>query len=287
MRLVARGVFGLAFGALVIGCSDPASPRPTPLTPSEGSLPVTTLKLVSGWDGSPVVGARASVGSGTFYSDGSGTVAITGGGWDVPLDIVADGYLRRHTLIAGDTVSLWPAAGPAEEEAIRELAFVERGEAWHLRDSFVTMHLVIDRSIPSGVAARIPQAAREINALLGRERIGVAGGPTLAEEAQFTVLVAADRTGTCRAWLHGVCYAAQFAYGSDETLLLAADALARLETPLRGLASAFLRGDNPLPGLLSRRHPTASLSLLEQQALRMLGQRSPCTIWPDDDREPC
>ena len=55
-------------------------------------------------------------------------------------------------------------------------------------------------------------------------------------------------------------------------------------TPLRLLALANFVGQAPCRGrLLTEQGRETELSLLEQQALRMLSQRQACTQFPDDD----
>ena len=72
--------------------------------------------------------------------------------------------------------------------------------------------------------------------------------------------------------------------GETQALVVTAEAMERPGTALRLLALANFVGANTLPGLLSTEQGRETeLSLLEQQALRMLSQRQACTQFPDDD----
>lgn len=78
----------------------------------------TTLRIVSGGGNEiPVVGAEVIVGGENLISDADGTVTLLRDANDgATVDITADGYLARQTLLrrqTGPRLSLWPTTGPS------------------------------------------------------------------------------------------------------------------------------------------------------------------------------
>ena len=76
-------------------------------------------------DDAPVTNAAVRVGGVAWTVDVDGSIdAVTDlRGRDI--DIEARGFLPRKTRIKSDTVTLWPAAGAREAEAIKQLAFYQ------------------------------------------------------------------------------------------------------------------------------------------------------------------
>ena len=141
---LARRVRLLPILALMVSCGDdtPTSPTlpsrsttspgtsSTPNLLSTGTLPAgTVLRIVSGAGGAPVAAAQVKV-EGTLYeTDENGSVTLSSGvGRDTRLDIIAEGFLDRRTLLGmPDTtrLTLWPRdhANSLNEEFTRAIVY--------------------------------------------------------------------------------------------------------------------------------------------------------------------
>jgi hypothetical protein len=94
----------------LVGCGG-GSPTSTPPVSSTDIPAGTVLRLVSGDTGAPVVGASVNIAGQGLRTDATGSVTLRlNVGDKATTDVVADGFLRRFTLLRkGDTTfPLWP-----------------------------------------------------------------------------------------------------------------------------------------------------------------------------------
>ena len=245
------------------------------------------MRIVSGWDDSPVAGARVLVDGVQRSTEDDGSLTDVVDLRGRAIDIDARGFLPRKTRITAERLTLWPAASEQEVQAIARLVYY-RGRLVNL-DVRATLRLI--REVAYNHDAAFGAAVDTINAVMRDRRFAVEGrDPEVDDGAVWTVSVGGAKECGGHAFFapYGLCLPYLWFRGDRDNaiVLLTPDALARPESPLRLLALAHLVGDNPLPGLLNPSTPEATeLTLLEQQVLRMLPQRLPCTTFPDDDRD--
>ncbi|MBK5299085.1 MAG: hypothetical protein JJE40_18180 [Vicinamibacteria bacterium] len=277
--------------------SIPQSTPPVPEAPPPPSPPsaITQVRIVSGWDDAPVTNATVRIDGVARPDAADGTVTDVADLTGRDIEIETRGFLPRKTRIISDTVTLWPAAGAREAEAIKQLLFYrpDDGGTPSLVSLNIRAVLSLDAVLSMDERVAFEQAADRLNELIGEQRFAIAGAtglpPPIPNAGDWRVLVgdtnncilgSSPAFGFCLPylWFRG-------APGEIQALGVTREAMNRPGTPLRLLAMANIVGSNPLRGLLTAAHGgETELSLLEQQALRMLSQRKSCTKFPDDDR---
>jgi hypothetical protein len=282
LRLLVVGA-GIYAGACGGGGAGVAPTAPTTssaeVLPPAGKQPV---RILSGGNGKPVVGAIVSVNYDDNYaSDGNGNV-VPGPYSDWPMgaaiDVDASGYLPRRTTVPGDrVVTLWPVADGTEADAVREMVYGQ-GEVLYPHDSGPLTLSVLDADYDL--------------AAVWEDEAAAFGAPfhltyNLSHNFQYDpdeIAVRFARTGECDltpAW--GFCQEPPLDTRSSRTFRVLPERSRDPRTIRRVLASWFL-GPNPLPGLMNPDAPANELSPLETQTIRMILQRPLPNRWPDTDR---
>ncbi len=268
---------------------------PTPVVSGQAPLPpaespaITRVTVVSGWDDAPVAGARVQVNGKAMVTDGGGTISDTADMRGAAIDIEAAGFLVRRTRVDRPMLRLWPAADERSAQAIRQLAYSrEFTEQDTLRQIAARAFISVPPDLP-GLADRFREAVADANEIMVAETYSMDERDYYFEGQTWAIVQVAD--ADCP---FGICLPAPHLRGDPDLrarleVPVTKAALAQPQTPLRLLVMAQFVGTNPLPGMLNPRTPEITYpSLLERQALRLLLQRRPCTIWPDDDRtNPC
>lgn len=123
----------VVLSALLPACAGGSSSGGAPTAPPSAQpspFPAgTVLTVVSADTSRPVVGASVVVSNRSYATNINGEITLTeSAGIDSILDIVADGYLDRQTLLRGPTevrFTLWPRANPVglSESFVREIVY--------------------------------------------------------------------------------------------------------------------------------------------------------------------
>lgn len=278
--LVACAVVGVVATACEPGAVSQIAPTQQPdALPIQGAPPseLTLLgrTVVSGWDTTPVAGATVVINGSSAMTNARGEFTTTAS-FGTPIEVRAQGFLPRRTTLTPFVVTLWPAPTAADEQAIRAMAFFSRDRTYLDLYESVT----VDTSF-AGIAE--PVAARaawesEMNAMSRRLNLPFIFGAAdyfSGFKVSFDELTA-PCTSAAPTW--GFCPTESGYPGIVVRPELARD----IATIRRVLAFAVLRGHTQ-PGLLNLTHPAESLSLLEEQTLKMLRLRAPTVYWPDTD----
>jgi hypothetical protein len=221
----------------------------------------TTLSVVSGETGQPVAGARMVVAGRPYVADAAGRVIL---GEDVKhvsyLDILADGYQDRQTLVRGDAeqrYSLWPRANATaglDEQLSAELMFTSgtqccpaRPEDLGRRGLFrirqgITVFLVPDDvpALQDGLALRALQRAADLTNAANEGRVIFQIGTAEATGPRIRVMLDATICGST-----GLACMAVSRDGHGYTTggrLILADEPARLRIGVRGNLESVLAG---------------------------------------------
>jgi hypothetical protein len=247
------------------------------------------VRVVSGVDGQPVVGAAVSIGGARLDSDtdAKGEVfpdAYSGAFKGAEIDVDAPGFLPRRTRIPLDRlVTLWPVADDTEAEAVREMVYQRGnplGDVLHPPDSRAFLiSFVGPTDLENGGSSAADSWAAEAAAFGSRFGITYALSESFQYEQNEIAIRFAESGGceTIPAW--GFCRESPY-YKSFRVL---PEKARDPQTIRRVLASWFL-DPNPLPGFMNPDAPAADLSPLEDQAIRMIFQRWLPNRWPDTDR---
>lgn len=188
-------------GLVLYGCADTGPLGPTTVRrdlsaadTSNGIVPGSTVRIVSGETGRPVAGARVVIAGREHLSDGSGQLTLEElASNGVTVDIEASGFLDRQTIVRrGEqtTFELWPSESPTQLDAdyTRALVYLSaslraQGELEPLdRPSLDVGRVSI---VPTGVIREDPRAmqilgdaADEMTSALGGAIVyAVGGGP--------------------------------------------------------------------------------------------------------------
>jgi hypothetical protein len=285
-----RCLFVVGIGLQVAACGDGGAGGPTtPTSPqlTAASSGLAAARIVSGGDGKPVAGAQVRLGGQGYATDGNGEV-MTAPGVGVPvgaeIDVDAPGFLPRRTRVPGDRlVTLWPVASDAEAEAVREMVYGgPRGDILlPTIDRLFSLSLSLDPRDPTSSDIKEVWTAEAVS-------FGVPFGLDYQEgaarpyETQNEIAVRFAETAGCAripAW--GLCL--ESASGTDMSFRVLPGKARDPQTIRRVVASWFL-GPNPQRGLMNPDAPTAELSPLEAQTIRMIQQRPLPNRWPDTDR---
>lgn len=271
---------------LMLGCggsSGPAAPTP----PATGSQ---TISVVSGENGLPLGGLRVLAAGIGYTTNASGQLsipsALTAG---ATLDIEAAGFLKRETTLGnGPQFSLWPSQAQGATEAwTQQVLHGTFGTSPMLRpDPQLRQYTIIgDASItadPASVLA-LERAAAMWNAAITGSGFTIRVGTGPAVNAYGVVVAAIDPTiptsggaaplGTGRALSGGTI--------SFRTL-----AVARLPNLVaHELGHMFGIGHSPdSVDIMFSASPAPDLSAREQMTVRLMLQRRPGKIWPDNER---
>jgi hypothetical protein len=284
MRTLVCRLLVLGVGLWAAGCGgDGTSPAAPSTLPPE---PFLSVWITSGDGGKPVAGARVSIDGVSYVSNETGAVTPAGPGAPrgSAIDVDADGFLPRRTRIpATRVITLWPVAGEAEAEAVREMVYGRGGgDVLHPPDIGPFWLVFLDPSEAPDLA-HVWQAEATAFGDRFERTVNVSIGPRFDEldGALVTneVVVRFEGTGCDPVPAWGLCQVSP----ASKTFLVQADRAGDPRTIRRLLASWFL-GPNPLPGLMNPDAPADELSPLEEQSIRMILQRPLPNRWPDTDR---
>lgn len=251
-----------------------AQPAPSGLMPS--ALERAGGKTVlSGWDLAPVPGALVQIGADATTTDVNGAFS-TSAPAGTAVDVTAPGYLPRKTRIGQAAITLWPAATSADVQAIRSMVFSgPSGDRLYppARSYLITM-VSSFQGTPDEGAVRAAWA-REMEGMSTLTDTRFAFGPfeydwSLQFEFRATQASCPSPWGFCKSWPHYRIIEVRPELAQDPVVIR------------RALAYTFLNGHNQ-PGILNIAQPMDSLSLLEEQTLKMLTLRAPYVNWPDTD----
>jgi len=271
------------------GCDDPSrtpvyptAPSPATNAPDPSANAPRVVRIVSGGNAEPVVGASVMIDGRTYSTDQTGMVVP-----DVPpdgpgsIDIDAPGYLKRQTRIpaAGSLITLWPVANDAEAQALREMVY-RRGRSsdqvlyppYDDEPFYVTLEGTSSREIHEAWQA----GANAFGAVFSlhyevRSWFGY-------DQNELTVRLGGG-AGCTPAAVLGFCTETS----SYKIVNVLPEKALDTQTIHRAVASWFL-GPNPLPGFMNPNTPDDELSPLEVQTIRMILQRDRPNRWPDNDR---
>jgi len=271
------------------GCDDssrtpvyPTAPSPATNAPDPSANAPRVVRIVSGGNAQPVVGASVMIDGRAYSTDQTGMV-VPDVQPDGPgsIDIDAPGYLKRQTRIPADgsLITLWPVANDAEAQAVREMVYRRGGSSdgvLYPPDAGAPFLVTLDDTDAAEIRDAWLAGATAFGA-----RFNLSYQVTTAfsyETNEFTVRF--NRSGGCvpiAAW--GFCREAP----PYVTFRVQPERALDAQTVRRVVASWFL-GPNPLPGFLNPNSPDDELSPFEVQTIRMILQRDRPNRWPDNDR---
>jgi hypothetical protein len=289
-----RCALAIAVTVLALGCDKsptyPASVQrvapPPPPAPAPPAPQARTLSVVSGWDESIVAGAQVRVNDTMVTTDAQGRfVCSEAVPLDAEIDVDAVGFLPHRTRLssvpAANVIALWPAASEAEAAAIRSMAFYPPTSRL-IRLNWTAYYLALltagDPRPPSDISG---EWEREYAAIFDLTKLPLSLSFSHRNDDSDEVIVVFDGTEeSCRdPW--GFCPFWNSSYPYFSRPVRIAPALASRPDVIQRVFASGLLQPNPLPGLLHKSTPAASLSLLEQQTLKMQALRPIGTRWPD------
>ncbi len=279
-RLRAASVAGMV-AVITASCSESPILPSDPLPPQPAPVVRDRLTIVSGWDRTPVFGAIVKMGIQQATTNADGQV-FESSEIGARLDIDAPGFLPRKTTVPANLdVTLWPVTNEQEADAIRSMVYdpADRGGATRpaTPDDFL-VSISYDGADSFTAAPIWRREAANFGMLIGRgyQVVGNFQYETNEVAVQFKPgfrnCTLVSTMGFCRpsSPYHEVLVDPQRA--TDPAVVR------------RVVASWFLPGPNPLPGLMNIQSPDDTLSLLERQAIHMLLQRARPNRYPDSDR---
>lgn len=297
-------------GLVLYGCADTGPLGPTTVRrdlsaadTSNGIVPGSTVRIVSGETGRPVAGARVVIAGREHLSDGSGQLTLEElASNGVTVDIEASGFLDRQTIVRrGEqtTFELWPSESPTQLDAdyTRALVYLSaslraQGELEPLdRPSLDVGRVSI---VPTGVIREDPRAmqilgdaADEMTSALGGAIVYAVGEDpgalpvTLLVEPQNESIVGDNLRAFTRCWMTRlVITRCEIVFRDIEVV--------RSNTTLHELGHTFGLNHSPdrseVMGVRRVRSPER-FSPRERLAMTLMIKRLPGNLFPDDDRQ--
>jgi hypothetical protein len=270
--------------------TNPVGPSATSVTSAQSTPTSFTVAITDGWTGAAVPGARVTTGQSEVIADARGTIHATiSPGECLALDILADGFLPRHTC-AAPSVTLWPVANEAEVEATRRTAFhydrLTDQAAYALDYGVVLEPEVLQKP---GAQAVWAEASAQIRAAT-RGRLSIPLVPSLKWDEGYLVSNAATPPVCAHGWFTWNFSAARFCWNLTTEYFVTnvtvdPEGVDRLDVAMRALLYSYALNEHALPGLMNATQPAAELSLFERKTLHMMSLRwgTPVT-WPDSDK---
>ncbi|MEP7118057.1 MAG: hypothetical protein ABI880_10765 [Acidobacteriota bacterium] len=286
------GVLVLAALAATACGRDPASRSNATATSPSIVTPMTPrlIVVVDGVTGAPVAGVRVHLAATSDLTDRAGKVSMP-----MPCaqaTFVAAGFLERQVRCLLTTtgngslpVTLWPIAGDAEREALRQTAFPSGRLT--LNSNFLPFYLSADVAAQDGaVAAWAGAAATVFAATRGRWQPHVLAHPSRPDPGDDAFLIDLSTGAPCAKpstnWSAGrACYEPGPGY-FQTTLRIPAGLVGRPDMALRALLYEIGLGLHSEPGLMNAAQPASELSPFERNTLAMIGLRAAIT-WPDSE----
>lgn len=263
------------------GGDSPSSPTSTPAAPA-----TTTLTVVSGEGGAPVIGAKVNVGGQTYITKSNGTVEVSGSLSGTLLNIDINGgsdFLKRQTRYrGGSTFDLWLITDGISRAYLRELVYSEQynpgARLIRLVSSKVSVVLPPSWRTDEKIVKAHRRAISTLNAAQGGIRFRLDTEETAHDVRIYSVLDT-TRSGLALSYLDVSGYAivggriVYTKYRNAQIWNLAAHELGHFF----GLGHSIDRRD-----MMFRL--VADFSVKEKRTMRMMLKRPPGNKFPDNDR---
>jgi hypothetical protein len=273
------------------------SPTTPPLT--DAGLPVgTALSIVSGETGQPVAGATVVVAGRTQTSDGSGTVRLDQrADQGVLLDILSPGTLDRQTLlrsVASVRFSLWPKASATglDQHYTSALVYTNNddspGAAPMIRVRAPQVAIVLSAELLADAAAleAHQRGAADLTAANGGVSFVVTDTRPSGVFFEARVDPAHERCGSSTRGTTGRRISASTITGGE--IIYCRQDIARSPTVSHELGHTFGLQHSPDSGELMFgtfiRGRAETFGPRESLAMRLMLQRAPGNMFPDNDR---
>jgi hypothetical protein len=300
MKTATPSVLAIALGLVVVGCGHEGTPA-TSTAPTSATSPAPsgfgTVRIVSGPDGTPVVGASVTFegddeapalsGPSGEASPADWMLATYGRAIGTAVDVDARGFLPRRTRVPDDRViTLWPVADEAEAEAVREMVYGTQGTRNPTARGSIAVVLDFLGEWDEATARAWGNEASAFGASFDVPyTLGDASDYACPWECAGSnmIFVHFAETGFCHAPAsRGFCL--EPSSTPQARGITVRPGSARDTRTIRGVLASWFLGPNPLPGLMNPENPASALSPLETQTIRMLLLRRLPNRWPDTDR---
>lgn len=288
MKNIRQALLVAALAAPAISCGGSSSPSASPSGPTTATSQTATV--VSGETGAVLGGVRVTASGTTYTTNAAGQVSLPATlTADSTIDIDVPGYLKRETTLArGPQFSLWPTQAQGATEAWTQQALHGTFGTSPMQrpDPQLTQYTIIPTAAlanDSAALSALERAAVMWNAATANTgftmRVG-SGSPTNA----FGVVVA-----TIDASLTTAGGAAPLGTGralSGGTISFRSTAAARLPNLIaHELGHMFgMAHSSDSVDIMFSASPPGDLSAREQMTARLMLQRRPGKVWPDNER---
>ena len=266
------------------GASAPSAPTPGGATGSQ------TLTAVSGETGGPVAGVRVVAAGVSYTTNAAGQVAVPAVlTAEATVDFEGTGFLKRETTLArGPQFSLWPTqAQGATEDWTRQVLHGTFGTSSMLRpDPQLRQYTIIPdaaMAADAGAMAALERAAAMWNAATGSTGFAMRVGSGAPVNGFGVVVATIDSTSPTSGGAAPLGTGRALSGGTITFRSLAVARLANLVA--HELGHMFGVGHSPDSiDIMFSASPAADLSPREAMTVRLMLQRRPGKVWPDNER---